>query len=617
MATRWCSLGFALLLCALGSEALAQERELVVRSDPSGAQVHLAGELLGVTPLRVERSLSARFTLELRLAGHQSARVEVVPLASPVKVAVPLRRLAGRILVTCEGELPLAYDGRVSLREALLYARGERTPKGADRAYVRGPVGRGRPDRIVVHPAVAAAGALFVGRDLPPLDDPGDVLAGPAEGVLTLLPAAGASCTRGLELGSGVRVERLRIEGFPCGVRARGLGEARLAQVEVQSPYVALEARAGATLRCDGVAARASYARRIADGISLVLGELASPAPRPRRLVTTRSPLGVRATLTGGDFTHRARLYQLEGRPSSLSAWEGVEARSSSGQVNAVFGSVLSEHASPARLLDGDPKTVFRWAEKRRGAGAWLSFDLKRPARGQRFRLLPERGGELQRLRLTLLDPFGQPVASRELGPLRGPAEVVFPQPHVFQVLRLEVLAASTRSPGLREVEAQLWGSREVPRLGAAEGCAVFAPRELTREAVLTSDRRLLTLPRDAFRGELPLRLPVGSAPPYVRRAPTRFQVTTLADEVRRDGQLSLREALDSWARRAPLSQGEEQHVRRAKGPKGRIVLPPGTIKLARPLPPLPPYLELCGDPQRGTKLVCHPAQPSLRAAKG
>lgn len=621
MAARTFGIGLAVLVSALCGvalgEDLGEERVLRVVSEPSGAEVRLGGRLLGVTPLRVERSLPDRFTLELRLADHEPARVSVQAVASPVQVAVPLQPLPGRIVVSCEGDPPPAYDGRVSLREALLYARGEREAKGADRVYVRGRVGRGRADRIEVHPAVAAAGALFVSRDLPPLDDAGDALAGPQQGALSLLPAPEARCERGLELGPRVRVARLRVEGFPCGVRARGLGEARLEAVEVHSPLVALEAREGMSLRCEQVRARGGYARRIADGISLVLGELAHPQRRPRRLVTRRSPLGVRAQVSGGYLGGQTRMFQLAGAAKPLQGWEQVEARSSSVHVNAIFGAVLSPFRRAAGLVDRDPETHFRWQEEKRAAGAWLSLRFPRPVRGQRFRLVPATGDQLQRVRLLLLDPYDQPVATQELGPLQGPTEVELAAPQVFQTLRLEVLAASGKEPGLQALEAALVDTREVPRLGAAEGSVVFAPRDLERETLLLADRKLLSLPADPFRGELPLALPPGFAPSYVRRNPTRLRVTTLADEVRADDQLSLREALAAWASREPLAPGEEQHVRRAFGFKGRIELPPGAIQLRAPLPPLPDELELCGDPARGTQLRFAAAQASLGAVQG
>ena len=55
----------------------------------------------------------------------------------------------GQIQVSTWQDLAPAADGRLSLREALLYARGDLPPRGADRVFVDGEVGAGQDDRII------------------------------------------------------------------------------------------------------------------------------------------------------------------------------------------------------------------------------------------------------------------------------------------------------------------------------------------------------------------------------------------------------------------------------------------------------------------------------------
>jgi hypothetical protein len=79
---------------AAGATAL---RHVEIGSQPSGAQIWRHGELVGTTPHSLELATEERGTIELRLAGHESAALELHSAADAQTVTLqPVRRRASR-----------------------------------------------------------------------------------------------------------------------------------------------------------------------------------------------------------------------------------------------------------------------------------------------------------------------------------------------------------------------------------------------------------------------------------------------------------------------------------------------------------------------------------------
>lgn len=570
--------------------AAAQDPELLLRidSDPPGALVTVDSVALGTTPL--ERSLrvdgGGELSVVLTLEGYEPATLELPGGSAEATLSVPLVETPGLIQVTTPYDLPSAYDGHVTLREALEYASGARRPLGADRTFLRGSVGREHADRIeFLEAAFGAQPFAFVTAELPALDGAGDVLAGPEAGI-TLMPASGhAVPTVGLRLGAGVEVQRLTVDGFRIGLLAEGFGEVRCDEVAVHAAEIGVEARDGAMIRTSAVRVEARFAERIATEGALI-GDL-EPAPTlapGAATVHVQQAWPPRLRLVGR-MQHgvwEPRVYLHEDEPLPLHAVPGIEATSSSMEMYTILTYSQPEQP-PWFAVDGNGD-YFRWAFRGSPEREYLQVTLARPVRTDRVTVRHRSidGNRLLRYRFRLLDHAQHSLFEREVR--AGSVDTLdFGQSLDFTAIRLEVLEAEG-NPAIDEIEAVVIDTRELSPLAYSSHQAVFPLPDHDGPGLARIGDRLCDLGDRALLPGNVIAVPepftVAFDPP-----PRVIHVTSAADGDREDDVLTLREALSHLAGTRRLTPGEAAHL---SGPENgfiRIELPEGRMLLDSPLP--------------------------------
>ena len=280
--------------------AWAQEpARLKIATDPPGADIAVDGMPIGLSPAAVTLPVpeSGRWKVSIRMPGYADAARDVAATGAQTEVRIALIPARGRIVVTSPSDRALAYDGFITLREALLYAKGARVPLGADTPHIDGQVGKGHADDIVFDPTVFAAPRfLFTKNKLPPLDDPGDRLLGPAQ-QFTIMPSTDSvQLGTGIIAGPGVAMENLVIDGFDTGISASGFGKVEVSNIRVLGAKIAIRASDGTQVLADGVGAAVDIAPRVAANGGIIDGRLEPiPVDKEQRAVLRVDRPGWRA----------------------------------------------------------------------------------------------------------------------------------------------------------------------------------------------------------------------------------------------------------------------------------------------------------------------------------
>ncbi len=601
---RWLT---ALGLCLAASAVAAEPVTVSVTSEPVGAEVVVGNVVLGLTPLDVNAESGETLALVVRMSGRQTAEETVAVTGQDLSLHLDLQPARGRITVTGTGDPEVAYDGRVSLREALLYARGERVPRGADRGFVSGEVGAGHGDDIVFD-AEAFAGAryLLLGGALPALDDNGDHLIGPGR-QLTIMPAERAMVAgAGLTLGPGTALTGLSLDGFDMGVAARGFGEVDIAEVAVLSAMVDIDAGDGAHAILDDVAVAAVLAPRLATGGGIIEGQVSErDIGDPESLTLVLDPPGERAKLrfTGWQTLQgRPYLYVREDALKPLHEVPELAAESSSFTFYHILGAGVSDQAWAIYALDGNPNSLFQWSFSGDGYREFWEMTLHRPLRTDSITVhhWPDEANRLLRYRFQLYDHFANVLFETEVE-TDGIKDVIAVDPALdFFAMRIDVLEAIGKTPAISEIEAEVLDSVAYEPLSHSPWQIVFPRPDHGSRAAFEHNRALHVLGASAFEDGTRVAMP-GQMLRATPQPSLHLYVDTEDDVVADDDRLSLREAILFLDGAHSLTAAEAELVEGEPGWSATIELLVDRIVLREPLPAIRyPEVRLLGE---GTRL--------------
>jgi tetratricopeptide (TPR) repeat protein len=605
----------ALGLCLAATAGAAAPATVSVTSEPVGAEVVVGNVVLGVTPLDLSAETGETLALVVRMRGRQSAEQSIDVAGPDISLHLDLPPARGRITVTTASDLDVAYDGRVSLREALLFARGERAPRGADRAYVSGDVGAGHGDDIVfAAETFAGARYLFLGSALPPLDDDGDHLIGPGR-QLTMMPAERAVIAgAGLTMGPGTAVTGLSLDGFDTGVAARGFGEVDIAEVTVLSAMVGIDAGEGAHAILDEVAVAAVLAPRLATGGGIVEGQVTErDIGDPEALTLVLDPPGERAKLrfTGWQgLTGRPYLYVREDALKPIHQVPELAAESSSYTYFDILGFGVSDQAWAIYALDGNPDSLFQWSFSGDGYRETWEMTLHRPLRTDSITIhhWPDEANRLVRYRFQLYDHIWNILFETEVE-TDGISDTFAVDPELdFFAMQITVLEAIGKTPAIREIEAEVLDSVAYEPLSHSPWQIVYPRPDHGSRAAFEHNRTLHVLGTSAFEDGTRAAMP-GQMLRATPQPSLHLYVDTEEDVVADDDQLSLREAILFLNGTHELTAAEAELVEGEPGWSATIELLVDRIALREPLPTIRyPEIRLLGE---GTRLE---GQPHLLA---
>lgn len=576
------------LACIVCAPALAEEPGLRIHvaTDPPGARLSIDGVIVGTSPSDLNIGSREGRMLEANLDGYEIATLDL-PSSGGGAVILPLTPLPGLIEISSTDDRPPAYDGTITLREALLYASGAREALGADAALVSGLIGAGRADTIrFAAPIFANPAVIALRTPLPALAEPGDRIVGP-EAPLHLMPATqtGARVV-GLTLGAGTAVSGLTLSGFDIGIDASGPGLSTLENLIVTGAEIGLRADDAITLDLTDVAVEARLAQRLVGRQAAILGQVKAPplsVPPTRAAIALLDGAAEDWLMLRGRFVHEGQvptLFTRQAEPVPLHAVAGVEAEASS--YYASFRLFVEEGQQWPRYAVDGAENAFLWEfdPETNGAGEWLEIRFARPLRASELTVrTAEYTGRLLRYRLELLDLFGQALWATEIE-TNGSADRIAVDPTLdFFAIRIEIIEAEGGgSPGIAEIVAEVHDSLSVPALAYAATRAVFAMPTDSPGGLYLIGTALYPLGAQAYASGHEFMLD-RTAPAPARPERVRIHVGSARDEDVADDALTLREALAIAAGSRPVAPNEAAHV--VGGTPGPGI--PITIRLAVP----------------------------------
>ncbi len=486
---------------------VAQEARAVdITSEPDGATVMLNGSVAGVTPTTLSAMTGNGVSeIILSMPGYQPRRFELSSDPFPTTLNARLVPRRSRIPVTTLADISPAADGRITLREALEYASGQRRPVGTDRVLIDGPVGRDRPDDIVFDLGeTAPLPVLVIDAPLPGLTGAGDRLSGPSGRIAIAGNPAKPVRGPGLVVGPDTEVANLLFDGFGIGLAARGFGTMIARNISAFGGVVGFTASEGAELLLGGTDELNLVAGAIAYDGGLVDGLIARNARSDFDNITIRSgPAGARAQTivrgwlpTDGDIVLYVR--QPETRP--LRAVPGLSASTTSFDLYQIFGAGQSDQRWPRHVFDGRDGDYFMWAFENGPYGENMRVTGQRPMRTERFTLFQTAGeSRLLKYRFSLLDRRGNILKSYFVVP-DDLVDVIEVDPEIdFFGFIIDELDAIGNNPGFTEIEADILDSDVYRPISVSRYRIVFPRPPSGRRAALALGGLLLPLGERAF----------------------------------------------------------------------------------------------------------------------
>jgi len=497
-----------LLVAAFPSEA-QDLRVIHVEGNPAGAMVSVDGAGVGYSPLDVLLPAGAgRVELRFSATGYIDW-AEVIDLDSPPgSLDYELDRRRSTITVTIADDRNPAYDGEISLREALLYARGEREARGRDRFAIDGPVGAGRGDDIVIpQRADGEPVFLFASAALPPLDDPGDRLTGPPERAVITQDEAARIVGPGVMLGNDVSVENVEVDGFDVGFSATADATADLTSTAANGGSIGYEARDGALLVLDGARAAVTFAPTIAINGGSIEGTPDTTIAEPSGTsVLHGGPPGegqstwLTGTLTPFGLT---ALHVRAAAPGPLTEVKGLIYEASSYEAFRPFASKEEAFQKfPRYVADGPEGDVFQWQFVGPASQEYLLARADHPMRTSRFEIDHPRGDStsyLVRYRFALLDHYDNALWSKHVEAATDTDVIDVPADMDFFGFRIDIIEAVGTGPTITEIRSDVLDSHPYLPRSRSSRLIVFDRPPTGERAVLELNGSLMLLEKDAF----------------------------------------------------------------------------------------------------------------------
>ena len=533
-------------------------RSIAVNSEPSGATVYLNGTIVGITPANVALSSGTGVSeLEVSKDGFElfSHRFSELEIPDAIQVVLAPRRTI--IPVTVADDLASAFDGEITLREALLYAAGDVRPVGLDRVLIDGPVGAGRADDIVISTKLHPLGpVLTIRKPLPPLSGPGDRLVGPQDRATIAIAHGFALRGAGLVMAPDTEAERLVLDGFDVGLSAEGFGTMAARDVSAIGGFVGFSASEGAELFLNGTDAINLSANASAHDGGLIDGFVEDISLDDLDNLTLYSgpPDGEDFTVLEGwtEPDGATNLFVRHAQTRPLREVADLVADTSSYDLYSIFGFGQSDQRWPRHVYDGIDGDFFRWAFKDAAAYEWMHVMGKRPMRTNKFVLHHlQVDAKLVKYSFSLLGRDHKVIETIEVE-TDGTVDEIAIDPEIdFFGFRINVVEAIGNSPGFTEIEAKILDSDAYEPLSVSRRRAIFArPHRGTRGIV-------------EFNGELH---PIGEAI-FADRAPIAYSQADTAYRSRASASLTLPPSASVQDFRAALDE-----VSAAGG--GEIVIP-------------------------------------------
>ena len=498
---------------------------VVIDGKPAGATITVDDTMIGRAPQSIAVPAgSGEIPVTVHADGYSDALLWLDPAAPPLALtyALDLRRTA--IIVTVDDDRPPAPDGAITLREALLYARGDLTPAGRDRQAIDGPVGKGRADDVVVPEwAPGEPSFVFAAASLPPLDDPGDHLQGPPNHAIITQADTARIAGPGLSVSGDVSAANIEVDGFDIGFSASGVGSPDLANSSASGGSFGYLAADGAALVVSEASATVSLAPAVAVGGGTVEGVVDTPA-MPDELTLFGGPAGAgRSTFFRGPATAygQTALHVRSLAPVPLHAVSGFRYDASSYDAFRIIGAPEAFARYPSHVADGQDGDFFQWAY---GDGPpdkqFMSALGSHPLRTSGFEIehRPVEGSRLERYRFALLGRNGNRLWETTVD-ARPDRDVIAVDPNLdFFGYRIDIVAAQGGAPAIEEIHAEIIDSTTYAPRARSSKLLVFDRPTEGKRLVLELAGRLILLEENGF-------LPKHSFPsPYAPASPPARQ---------------------------------------------------------------------------------------------